>query len=239
MNTLGVRRPTPIVIAILATLVVSFVVVALVVRFAEFGPGLYEALRLDPAGVLDGRVWTLVTYALLHDLVSPMHLVWNGLLLFFFGPELEERWGRNRFVLFLVLTILGGGLGVMTSHLLGLSSNPVVGASAFVEGLMVAWGLTFRDRTFLMMFVLPMRGIHMVWLAVGLGVLDAVSFGPVSASAHFGGMAMAALLVLGVWRTNKIKLVVDDLLVKLGLRKKARLTIVPPPRRGGPDDYVH
>jgi membrane associated rhomboid family serine protease len=239
---IGARRPTPVVLTLIVSFVILFIATALLVRFAPFGHDLYGALILNPPAVVEGRVWTLLTYALLHDLGSTFHMLLNGLMLYFFGPELETRWGRRRFILFVVLTALGGGLAVMAAWSLGLSAAPVIGASGIVLGLIVAWGLTFPDRQILLFFVLPVRGIHVVWISVGFALLDAVSLGPVSASAHIGGMATAALLVLGLWRPNTMKLWLDDVLVALRIRKKAKLTLVPPPKKGsgkGPDGWVH
>jgi membrane associated rhomboid family serine protease len=238
----GARRPTPVVMTLIVSFVAVFIVMALLVRFAAFGPELYSSLILNPPDVVLGKVWMLLTYALLHDLGSTFHLLMNGLMLFFFGPELETRWGRRRFIAFVVLTALGGSLAVMATWALGLSAAPVLGASGIVLGLIVAWGLTFPDRQILLFFILPVRGIHMVWVSVGFAVLDAVSLGPVSASAHIGGMATAAFLVMGLFRPNTLKLWFDDVLVALRIRKKAKLTLVPPPKKGngkGPDGWVH
>lgn len=227
---LAFRRPTPVVLGTIVTLIALWVLSALTFRFAAFGPALYRALSLDPAAVVhDLRLWTPLTYVLVHDLTSPWHVLLNALLLYFFGPELEVRWGKARFLWFMVLTALAGAAFVLGAYLLGLSQAPVVGASAIALGLLVAWGILYRDRTIFFFFVIPMRAIHVVWLAVIFEVLGAISLGPVSAAAHFGGMAMGATLVLGLWRQNRLKLFWDQLLVKLRIRKAPKLYVVPKP----------
>jgi membrane associated rhomboid family serine protease len=157
----GFTRPTPVVFATLITLLVIFVVSAVAVRFSETGRAIFGLLVLDPALVIaKGRVWTLVSYALLHSLDSPLHLVFNGLALYFFGPTMESRWGARRFLLFMFVAALVGGLFVLATYLLGLGGSPVYGASAITMGLVVAWGLTYPDRE-VYFFFFPLRGVHL------------------------------------------------------------------------------
>lgn len=192
-QSFGFRRPRGVVLATLAILVAAFVITAPAAKYAAWGPDLYQALWLDPAMVLRGRVWTLLSYALLHDLSSPQHLFYNCLGIYFFAPDLEEIWGSRRLVIFMLLAALGGGLFVMATALIGLGAAPVVGASAIAVGLLVAWGLTFPDRQILLFFFVPMRGIHIVYATLAFEVLNALSLSGVSAAAHFGGMAAGAL----------------------------------------------
>ena len=228
------RRPSRIVSITLVVLSVLWVVYAL----SRFWPGIaqvFSYLPLYPSAVVNElELWRLVTYPLLHHTTSAFHLLFNGLILYWAGSELERRWGGRRFLGFMLLTTLAGGVFVVIAWLLGLSiANSVIGASAITEGLIVAWGLIFRDRTIYFFFVLPMRGLHIIWFAILLAVLDAISTSPVSAAAHFGGIFMGLVLASGIWRTNKMKLWWDDLLVKLRLRKSPKLYIVPK----GPSRY--
>jgi membrane associated rhomboid family serine protease len=189
------RRPTPVVGATLAVLLAVFVASTLAVRFVPGAGDLYQALMLVPAATLHGaRLWTVLTMALLHSLDDPFHLIFNGLVLYFFGPDLEERWGRGRFVLFMVLCALGGSAFVLCASALGLTpeSYSVVGFSGVTMGVTTAWGLTYPDRQ-MYFFFFPLRGLHLVYLTLALQVLSALSFSNVSAACHFGGMAAGAL----------------------------------------------
>lgn len=188
----GLRRLTPVVKWSFIVFAAFFVVTAIGVRVSDTGAAIYTTLRLDPALVLR-RPWTLLTYALLHDLSDPQHLLFNALGLYFFAPELEELWGSRKYLLFSVLTALGGGLLITAVALIGLGGNPVVGASSIVMGAVIAWGLIFRDREIRFFFVLPMKGIHMVYVSIGFELLNALSFSRVSAAGHFGGMIAGAL----------------------------------------------
>ena len=219
----------PITAIILATLLAVFIVAGLLVNFVSTGAMVVGFMPVTTQDVVGGQVWRLVTYALLHDLRDPFHMLFNGMAIYFFGRELEQRWGTGRYLLFALLTVVVGGVFVVVNGLIFPGRGMAIGASAFSEGLIVAWGLLFRDREVRLFFALPIRGIHMVWIAIFFWVLSAVGTSPVSAAAHLGGMVTAAVLVLGFWRPNAMKLGWSNLLEKLGLKKKQKLYVVPKP----------
>jgi membrane associated rhomboid family serine protease len=82
-------------------------------------------LAFMPSNVLSAP-WTLVTYMFAHG--GFMHLLFNMLGLFFFGPPLEARWGSNDFLKFYF--VCGAG-GAALSFLVAFGS-PIIGASAAV-----------------------------------------------------------------------------------------------------------
>ncbi len=190
------RRPTPVVGATLVVLVAVFVVTALAARF-EGGQALVDALVLVPSATLHGeRLWTLLTSSLLHRLDDPTHILFNGIVLYFFGPDLEELYGRGRFVAFMVLCALTGSLVAVGAVALGLShAGAVVGFSGVTMGITVAWGLTFPERE-MFFFFFPMRGLTLVYITLAFEVFEALSLSNTSAAAHFGGMAAGAAFTL-------------------------------------------
>jgi membrane associated rhomboid family serine protease len=191
------RRPTPVVGATLVVLVVVWVVSALAVRFVPAGASLYQALALEPEYVLQGRhLWGVITYAFLHSLADTDHLVFNGLVFYFFAPDLEESWGRGRLVAFMAVCAVSGAAFVLGASAVGLShASSVVGFSGVVMGVTTAWGLTYPDREMFLLFF-RMRGITLVYVTLALQVLTALSFSGVSAAAHFGGMAAGAAFAM-------------------------------------------
>jgi hypothetical protein len=86
--------------------------------------------------------------------------------------------------------------------------------------------------------VLPVKGIHMVWFSIAIAVLEAIStkMNATVVAADFGAMAMAAALVMGLFKRNKAALFWDKLLVALRIRKKPNLYVVPKPK-SGPGKY--
>jgi membrane associated rhomboid family serine protease len=221
-------RPKGVVLATLIVLVAVYVFTALGARTAA-GADLFSMLILEPHAVIDpGRVWTLLTYSLLHSLNDPTHLLWNGLLFYFFAPEMAARWGERRFVLFMVGAALTGGIFATVAGLLGLSgASPVVlGFSAVAVGILVAWCLTFPRREIYYFGILPLSGKKMLLITLAIEAIMGISLARVSTSAHLGGMAFAAIMTLGLWRPKTLMGWINVILVKLKL-KKPRLRVVP------------
>ena len=101
-----------------------------------FIPKRYDSTLLDisfPGG--DGaKVWTFVTYSLLHANLS--HIGFNVLWLLPFGSALARRFGAVRFFIFMAVTAVAGALAHLLTHEHALA--PMIGASASVSGTMAA-----------------------------------------------------------------------------------------------------
>jgi membrane associated rhomboid family serine protease len=159
-------------------------------------PWLEETFAFAPSEVMR-RPWGLLTYALLHG--SFLHLLFNAIGLFMFGPPVEARLGGRRFAGLLLAATLGGSL--LSLALVPLAGDaPIVGASAAVFGVMLAFVLEWPDAPVLI-FPLPMP-VKAKWLvgllailALGSGILG-VHDG-VAHFAHVGGFAAAFLYLRG------------------------------------------
>jgi membrane associated rhomboid family serine protease len=95
-----------------------------------------QALLIRHFDVLGGgaKVWTLVTYALLHG--SWAHVGVNCIWLVAFGPPIARRFGATRFLLFFATTAVAGALAHWAVSPMDFS--PLIGASAADSGLMAA-----------------------------------------------------------------------------------------------------
>jgi membrane associated rhomboid family serine protease len=80
------------------------------------------------------KVWTFVTYSLLHANLT--HLGFNVLWLLPFGSALARRFGALRFSLFMAVTAVAGALAHLVTHEHAVA--PMIGASASVSGTMAA-----------------------------------------------------------------------------------------------------
>ncbi len=130
------------------------------------------------------RPWGAVTYMFLH--AGFWHVFVNMLMLFFFGLPLERRWGSREFVKYYLLCGLGG---VALSLL--FQSGSIIGASAAVYGLMVAFAMTWPDAPIHVWGIFPVKA---KWLAAFLFVVSTLSaFGGggdgIAHFAHLGGLA--------------------------------------------------
>ena len=101
-----------------------------------FIPKRYDATLLDirfPGGE-GAKVWTFVTYSLLHANLT--HIIFNVLWLLPFGSALARRFGPVRFFLFMAVTDAAGALAHFITH--EHAVVPMIGASASVSGTMAA-----------------------------------------------------------------------------------------------------
>lgn len=201
----GFGSPTPNVTRFLIVIIATYLVFAIAGRNI-LGASIYRALLLSPHEVVASfEVWRLVTYAFLHDIGSPMHVIFNALMLYMLGPQLEDRWGELRFFIFVMVAILSGGILVMISYFLGISGAPVVGFSSATVGLVIAWGLTFSTQQIFLLGIVPITGKQLVYVTIGLEVLYAVSANSISSAAHFGGIIAALIFTLGLYKPRRIK----------------------------------
>ena len=101
-----------------------------------FIPKRYDStlLAIDFPGGAGAKVWTFVTYSLLHANLS--HLGFNVLWLLPFGSALARRFGAIRFFAFMAVTAAAGALAHLITHEHAVA--PMIGASASVSGTMAA-----------------------------------------------------------------------------------------------------
>lgn len=101
-----------------------------------FVPARYETTLMAeqiPGGI-GARVWSFVSYALLHADLA--HIGFNMLWMLPFGSAVARRFGGVRFFLFLAVTSAAGALAHLLTHAHELA--PMIGASAAVSGTMAA-----------------------------------------------------------------------------------------------------
>lgn len=150
---------------------------------------------LEPGTLVQGMVWTPLTYSLLHSGLG--HIFFNLLLLFFVGRALEPRVGAGRF-----LEIYGAGAlvgGIMWLTFNWGSTVPLVGASGAIIAILTVFCILYAEDTIqlLLFFVVPVR-IKPKFILIAVLAFNAIGFlfyeiapgtsSPVAFSAHLGGV---------------------------------------------------
>lgn len=184
-------RITPAVQWIIALNVVSFFL-----QFTLFGPSNMRdglGFRVDE---LPGQWWTIGTHMFVHGAFWTLLL--NVCLLFVFGPRLEQAWGTRAFRNFFVWCGLGGWL----VHVLLVRDATLVGATAAVLGVSMAYALRWPDDEVYLFLTFPIAVKWLVAVLVGItlvvGVVQSGDGGGVSYLTHGGGVIAAWLF----WRTS-------------------------------------
>jgi len=166
-------------------LIIANVAVFLLLFLAPF---LVPWLEFSPARVLT-RPWTPLTYMFVH--AGFMHLFFNMLGLFFFGPPLEARWGSREFLKYYLICGLGGAA---LSFVFGMYGS-VVGASAAVFGIMLAFAMNWPNAPIYIWGIFPVPAKWLVAILAAMALLSAMSGARdgVAHLAHLGGFAAGFL----------------------------------------------
>jgi len=152
-------------------------------------PSSKELLMFVPALILY-RPWTLLTYMFVHGDV--MHILFNMLGLYFFGPRLEEEMGSKHF---LILYLVSGLTGALFSFLTPFVA--IIGASGAVYGVLLGFAFFWPREQIYLWGVLPVQAR---WMVAGMTVLSlwggfGASPDGVAHFAHLGGFAGGYLYV--------------------------------------------
>ncbi len=149
------------------------------------------------------RPWQLLTYAFIHG--GWLHIFFNMFAVFVFGPALEHFWGARRFLAYYFVCVVAAALTQLAvQHLTG-NSEPTIGASGGIFGLLLAFAVLFpRARLLLLLPPIPMPA----WLFVSLYAVAELIFGvtgtlgDIAHFAHLGGMVGGALMLF-YWRARE------------------------------------
>lgn len=142
------------------------------------------------------EIWQLLTYGFLHG--SPMHIFFNMFGLWMFGRELENLMGPRRFLTYFFTCVVGAAIVQLVVAGMQGGLYPTIGASGGVFGILLAYGLTFPNRTVMLIFPpIPMRAKYFVifygLLELYLGVSGNAP--GVANFAHLGGMLFGFVLL--------------------------------------------
>ncbi|MHC1584282.1 MAG: rhomboid family intramembrane serine protease [Methanosarcinales archaeon] len=132
------------------------------------------------------RPWTLVTYMFVH--AGFTHLFFNGMFMFFFGPELERRIGSSRFLLIFFLS----GVLAAVGHMLFTSSPPdvdLVGASGALYGVFAALAM-IAPHIRIYVYFIPMQITHALILFALVDFFMMESGDAIAHIAHLSGLVV-------------------------------------------------
>ena len=170
--------------------------VFLVVLAVGVGP-MAELFGFSPGRILT-RPWGMLTYMFVH--AGLFHLLMNLLVVFFFGPPLESRWGSELFVKYYLMCGLGG---VLLSF--AFSDATIVGASAACYGLMLAFAMAWPNAPIHIWGIIPVKAKWLVGFLAAMSLASAVGSAGrgggdnIAHLAHLGGVVAGFLLLKSGW----------------------------------------
>ena len=120
-------------------------------------PGATQFLAFLPSYALV-RPWSFLTYMFAHSTSQYTHILFNMLVLYFFGPRVEERLGSTHFIrLYLISGVVGALLSIVFNQ-----GGSIIGASGAVFGVQLAFAKYWPRERIYIWGILPVEA----WLLV-------------------------------------------------------------------------
>jgi len=158
----------------------------------------FTGLFVLSAPTLLSRPWGLVTSMFLHG--GLMHLFFNMLALFFFGPLLERRIGSKSFL----AIYFGSGILAGLAQVIAFPASAVLGASGAIFGVLGTLTVLMPDLVIFLYFV-PLKMVYATLLFAALDLFPMLTGTPdgIAHVAHLVGLAIG--LAAGFWYRQKSK----------------------------------
>jgi membrane associated rhomboid family serine protease len=171
-----------------------------------------EWFELSPKKTVEqGQVWRLVTSGFCHDRHGLWHILFNMLLLCWFGQRLERMYGSTEFLLFYLIATVCSSLAYVALAYYGGSKVPAIGASGAIMGVMMLYVIYYPFEQFLLFWFIPVP----LWVLMSLYVLydlhpvllalagDPIFTG-VAHAGHLGGLAFGFAYWRFGWRLEPV-----------------------------------
>ena len=156
----------------------------------------------------------LVSYQYLHG--GLLHIFGNMLFLWVFGDNVEDRFGKFKFLVF--YTLCGVAAALIHSAVYPSLNIPLIGASGAISGVLGAYAVLFpRAQILTLIFifffvdviVLPAALWIAVWFFIqfmsALFSINHLSMGGVAWFAHIGGFLTGVLLTKLFYKREKVE----------------------------------
>lgn len=163
--------------------------------------GTLESLfAADIAAVSGGQVWRLFTANFLHDPRNPFHLIFNMLVLWFSGRELEYIYGRDRFLKFygFAAVFAMSVWFIVEKAMFPDGASRAIGASGAVMASMMLLTMHFPRRNVIFIFI-PMELWVLMAIYVATDMIQLFNKGQggdgahVAFAGHLGGVLFGYL----------------------------------------------
>ena len=165
-----------------------------VVHHVKLGPDRFTTLfwLYQPLAIGKLWLWQLVTYMFLHSVSDPWHIIFNMLVLWMFGSEVEKAMGTRRFLtMYFTAGIFAGIFGCLFTP-----NNPILGASGAIFAVEIAFAMFYPNAT-IIFFVFPIKAKYLVTIFAGITVFNCLmpTGGNVAHFAHLGGLLYGFLFI--------------------------------------------
>lgn len=151
------------------------------IRFGAFFP---------PAILQYNQYYRFITSIFIH--IGFTHIFFNGYALYVFGPQIEKLMGPKKYLLFFLLTGIGGNIITFLFNFISISAflSVSAGASGSLFGLFGAFLYLIHRRS----NMVTAQGKKSILSLLGMNLLLTIIVPSISITAHFGGLIVGYLL---------------------------------------------
>jgi membrane associated rhomboid family serine protease len=180
------------------------------------------------------KFYQLLTYGFLHDPGGIEHILINMFVLWMFGREIEQRYGRTEFLSFYLSAVIIAGLAWSVIETATGSVAVCLGASGAIAGVVALFALNFPHRKVLFMLVIPMP----MWVAAVIGLAFDIRgamlrSGNVAFTAHLAGALFGLYYYYRGWPVGRW---LTGGMGSLPTRRKPKLRVHEPDEAEDEDD---
>ena len=182
---------TPVVKALIVANVAVFLVTQLIPPLSRL---ILSFLGLTPQLVgTRFMLWQPFTYMFLHGSVG--HILFNMLILWMFGVQLERLWGSKFFLRYYLVAGCGAAIVTLIASLLPFSfsaatyTTVTIGASGAIYGLLMAFAIYYPNTPILMFFLFPVPAKYFVMILGAIAFISTPRYGDgIGHITHLGGL---------------------------------------------------
>ncbi len=150
-------------------------------------------LVLSPS-IFNGSIYRILTYPFVGSGI--FEVVFNCLLFWLIGSDLENLWGRKKYLFLLLVGLLGSAVTYIILASFFPQMGPLFGSSGLINLLMICFAVLYPNAVFSFMFLIPIKAKYFAMIIVGIELYFGF-FSPSGTSilAHLGGVAAGYLFI--------------------------------------------
>ncbi len=135
----------------------------------------YRTLALEPALVLKGQIWRLVSFIFIPPAASPLWIVFALYFYYMVGSGLEQEWGSFKFNIYYLTGMMGT---ILAAFLVGSGATGVY----LNLSLFLAFASIYPDFPINLFLILPVKVKYLAWF-YGAFIVFTVITSPLSQKA--------------------------------------------------------
>ena len=167
------------------------------------GLSLLPYLGLSSGFFFGGHLYQIATYPMVQT--GLLNMLFDGLVIWFIGSDLERLWGPKSYLKFLLISLLSAGLFYLLIAGLFSERFPLAGITGMSYALLLAYAVLFPDRILTFMLIFPMKARYFCLLLVGVLLFSGIMGNNSSSWGHLGAMfgAFGYMYAITLYRQGK------------------------------------